>query len=160
MVKSRPMPKPIKTCYFQIDGPIRRQDVANGWGGVAGVRTLLDYPDGLMNHSPNEIVELPRVRFQAEMTFVRVNDKRIVMKDRFGRMWSVYGSYIDQLVPLMTKGVIECWWTIVKRGSMYGIVADVESPLGSVSQDEDVPLMLETAYDLRSLVPNFEALAA
>lgn len=154
------MPKSVKTCFFQVDGPIRQQSIARSWGYVSGVHRLLDFPEYVLRQSPNEVVELPRAKFQAQMTFQYVSEKRIIMKDRFGLDWSVYGSYIDQLVPLMTKGVIECWWVMTKRGSMYGLVADVDTPLGPLPQDQDVPLMLNATSDIRSLWPQFEALAA
>lgn len=153
------MPRKIKTCFFQLEGPIRQQSVARGWAYVTDANALLDYPEIVERHSPKELIEMPCIRFQAEMTFSHMTDKRIIMKDRFGRKWSVYASHINELVPRMNKGVVEAWWSIVKRGSMYGIVADVESPLGAVDVDFDVPLMLDTVHDLRSVIPNFEAMA-
>lgn len=153
------MAKTIKTCYFQIDGPVRQQNINMQWSTAQRVNTLLDYPGILLACAPNEVVELPRVRFQAMMMFHRTTDKRVIMKDRFGREWSVYNSCINQLIPAMTRGAIECYWEIVKRGSMYCIVSDVNAPLGTVKPDQDVPLMLDTVYDLRSLVSQFEDLA-
>jgi hypothetical protein len=153
------MPKQIKTCFFQIDGPIRQQHIAAGYSYWQGLHTLLEYANYAIKVSPHEVVELPRVRFQAQMTFVCMANKRILMKDRFGRDWSVYGSYIDLLVPRMTKGVIECWWEMTKKSNVYGLTADVEAPLGKVAQDRDIPLMLEKSTDLNSLRPYFEAMA-
>ena len=153
------MQKPIKTCFFQIDGPIRQQNIAKGSLYLqTGLHTLLEYAPYVIKAAHPEAVELPRVRFQAQMTFVRMTEKRVLMKDRFGRKWSVYGSYIDLLVPRMTKGVVECWWEMTKKGNVYGLTADVEAPLGTVGQNQDIPLMLEKATDLNSLWPYFEAM--
>ncbi len=152
--------KPLKTCYFQIDGPERRQWIAHGCRGIADVHALIDYAEHLVRQRSQEIVELPRIRFQAELTFERFYDKRLIMTDRFGLHWSVYGGDIDALIPAMTKGVVEAWWTIVKRGSMYGLNVDLATPLGVVVPDRDVPLMLHTAHDLRALYAPFAAMAA
>ena len=151
--------KPPKICYFQIDGPERRQSIAHGCRGIADIHALIDYAEHMVRRRSQEIVELPRIRFQAELTFVRVYDKRIIMADRFGLPWSVYAGDLDALIPAMTKGVVEAWWTIVKRGSMYGLNVDLETPLGVVVPDRDVPLMLNTAHDLRALYAPFSAMA-
>ena len=39
-------------------------------------------------------------------------------KQRFGLHWLVYAGDIDVLIPVMIKGVVDAWWTIVKRGSL------------------------------------------
>ena len=158
--KIQPMQKKQKSCFFQIDGPVFRKHSAQKMSYVsAKVNTLLEYPDSRISASPNEVVELPCVRFQAQMTFVCMLGKRVLMKDRFGREWSVYASFINQLVPAMNKGVIECWWEIVKKSNVYGLTADVSAPVGPVGSNQDVPLMLDTAFDLRSCLTNFEAMA-
>lgn len=149
-----------KTCFFRADGPYRQQAAAyNRVGSSDELHTLLEYPEYIQRHCPQEVVELPRIRFQAKMTFATMLDKRIIMKDRFDRSWSVYASDINVLVPVMTNGVVECWWNIVKRGAMYGVNADVHSPLGLVTPNTDVPLMLHSVTDLRSLEQAFAAMA-
>ena len=80
-------------------------------------------------------------------------------KQRFGLHWLVYAGDIDVLIPVMIKGVVDAWWTIVKRGSMYGLNVDLDTPLAVVAPDRDVPLMLNTAHDLRALYAPFSAMA-
>lgn len=151
----------LKTCFFRGDGPYRQQSVAQQYRvGIADeLHTLLEYPDYIQRLAPTEVIELPRIRFQAKMTFSTLLDKRIIMKDRFNRSWSVYGSDINILVPAMAQGVVECWWSIVKRGAMYGLNADLNTPIGPVAHDRDVPLMLDSVSDLRVLETDFRAMA-
>lgn len=103
-----------------------------------------------------QYVCLPRIAFQAELTFFDMYDKRILMKDRFGRVWSVFMSNAKELIPELTKGTVNAWWTMTKKGAAYGIEIDAKKAVSpSLTVDQDVPLLLEQAQDLNDLIPIF-----
>lgn len=82
------------------------------------------------------------------------------MKDLFGRQWYVYKSALHELLSLQKQGQIEAWWTIVKKGSSYGLMIDTNKPLQAVVPlNEDVPSMLDNATDLHTLIPYFLKMA-
>lgn len=151
--------KPLKTCYFQIETPQRHQ-VARPYYYFAPTNTLLEDPHGCLYQSPTEVAEMPRIKFQAELTFGQLVDKRVTMQDRLGRRWSVYIGDMNKMVPRMVNGSISAWWTIVKHGNLYGLHVDVETPLmTNVPTHQDVPLMLNQVNDIRTLLPEFTAMA-
>lgn len=154
----------MKTCPFFVNGPMyqtmlaRRQHYAVKNLGCLNSLHIREVDTNSVQ--AGDYVMLPRISFQAILKYSRIDDKRITMKDRFDRDWSVYNTCADDLLPAMNKGVVETWCTIVKKGAMYGIVVDMKRPLAlSIAQDEDVPYMLEHAQDLNLLVPYFQKLA-
>ncbi len=86
-------------------------------------------------------------------------DKRVMVMDVYGRLWSVYQTEMNTLIPDMNKGVLDAWWSITKKVSMYGLTVDVQRPLGPVTPDKDVPMLLANTKDLSDVVPFFHAMA-
>ena len=107
-----------------------------------------------------DFVMLPRVAFQAELQYDRLEPGRILMKDVHGREWSVFGSSADEVLPKMQLGKLTAWWVMTKKGQACGLTVDIARPLmASVPSNQDVPLMLEKSTDLNALIPYFEDMA-
>ena len=153
-----------KTCYFHLDGPHFQAMVQIGNLQPWKARTLMEsdhFATYYKNKYPSEIIELARVTFKAKMRFhaFHAEDKRVMVMDVYGRLWSVYQTEMNTLIPAMNKGVLDAWWSITKKGSMYGLTVDVQRPLGPVTPDKDVPMLLANAKDLSDVVPFFHAMA-
>ena len=150
----------IKTCPFFIDGPTyqkmqaRNQSVA--LGGMYKLHTMQDW-DNPRYQKPVDYVMLPRVAFQAEMQYVRLDNGRVLMNDVHGRQWSVFGAAADELLPKMQMGKITAWWIMAKKGQACGLMVDTSRPLmAHVPSNQDVPLMLEKSTDLNAIIPYLE----
>ena len=148
----------MKYCPFLIDGPSYQHFSFSGLG-MYQLHRMQDrechidptYPDYIM---------MPRVRFQAELTYKRLSQERVLMSDVYGREWSVFGSDADKLLPAMQRGVLNAWWVMTKKGKAYGLTVDLDTPLmAQVPSNLDIPLMLEKTQDMQALMPYFEAMA-
>lgn len=48
--------------------------------------------------------------------------KRVIFHDQDARQWSMFASYLAEIIPLMRNGELEGRFTIQKKGDMYGLV--------------------------------------
>lgn len=154
----------IKTCPFIINGPLyqrlqgRQQLSAHVVSGFHRLHTMQDWDSPKLN--PADYIMMPRVKFQAEMQYRRIDGGRILMCDRYGRQWSVFAAAADEVLPAMQLGKILAWWTMAKKGQACGLTADLNHPLmARVPAYQDIPLMLEKSTDLSTVMQEFEAMA-
>jgi hypothetical protein len=155
----------IKTCPFIINGPFyqslqRSQQfstyVASGFNKL---HTMQDWDSPKM-HLGIDYIMMPRVKFQAELQYQKLDGGRILMRDGYGRQWSVFGAAADEILPAMQMGKLLAWWTMAKKGKAYGLTVDLKYPLmARVPAHQDIPLMLEKSTDLSSVMKEFEAMA-
>lgn len=148
----------MKYCFFRINGPTYRH-LSFSASGMYQLHTMQDWECHIDPTHPDYIM-MPRVRFQAELTYKRLNQGRVLMSDVYGREWSVFGSDADKLLPAMQRGVLNAWWVMTKKGKAYGLTVDLNTPLmAQVPSNLDIPLMLEKTQDMQALMPYFEAMA-
>ncbi len=123
------------------------------------LHTMQDWERSINAAAPDYIM-MPRVRFQAKLTYRRLSQGRVLMTDDYDREWSVFGSDADKVLPAMAMGVLSAWWVMAKKGKAYGLTVDLDTPLvASLPTSMDIPLMLEKTQDMPSLMPYFEAMA-
>lgn len=155
----------MKYCPFLIDGPrylhlygaaARSAALSSGFDKL---HTMQDWDRPKMVIS-SDCIMMPRVRFQAKLHYKRLSDGRILMLDEYDRQWSVFGSSADEVLPAMTNGVIEAWWVMAKKGNAYGLTVDLKQALmARILPNQNIPLMLEKANDLKTVMSDFEAMA-
>lgn len=155
----------MKYCPFRINGYAHQQMYGSRSGapriasGMHRLHTMQDWERKIDPSDPDYIM-MPRVRFQAKLTYKRLSQGRILMSDDYDREWSVFGSDADKVLPAMNVGVLNAWWVMAKKGKAYGLTVDLDAPvMANLPSNLDIPLMLEKAQDMQSLMPFFEAMA-
>ena len=158
----------MKYCPFRIDGPtyqrlygsnVASRSFVHTPTGMERLHTMQDWERSIHPTHPDYIM-MPRVRFQAELTYQCLSQGRVLMRDAYERTWSVFASDADKVLPAMRLGVLNAWWVMAKKGKAYGLTVELETPLvANLPSNLDIPLMLEKTQDMQALMPYFEAMA-
>lgn len=154
----------IKTCPFIIDGPVVQQMRGRAAGryqlsGMYKLHSMQDWSNPL-HQGAADYIQLPRMKFQAELRYQSLCGGRILMLDQYGRQWSIFGSSADEVLPKMQMGKLTAWWIMTKKGQACGLTVDLTTPLlAHVPPNQDVPQMLEKVQDLNTVMAEFAALA-